>query len=361
MKKLFVILSSFLLLSSMTLAQEFIENPERPLSKNAGRVLQLEEIFRITDESGDFYFSAPVNLKVDSEGNFFIIDESQILKFSADGKFLKNLFKKGQGPGEISTRYHWGLSYFLIKDEIFLHDPGANKIIRMDDEGNLIEEIKLKTSRLQRMYGPTDEGFIFMHESPANIGPTGIKDVDVSIILASKDGSTSRTIMVFPKKVYGGREFGMDWAPFYCLLESDAQKLFVCHTCEYRIVLADLGKGQVIKKFNRKYSRIKHTMTESQKQFYQRLNIKPPERKYENDILGLFFHNNHLWVKTSTKDEKKGVLFDVFSREGKYIDSCYINLKGELMAVQGDFIFVSEKDEDENIQIVKYRISNTTG
>ncbi|NIO84546.1 MAG: hypothetical protein GTN68_28700, partial [Candidatus Aminicenantes bacterium] len=86
-----------------------------------------------------------------------------------------------------------------------------------------------------------------MDESLANVGPTGLKDVDMSIILVSKDGSTSRTIMIFPKKVYGGRDFGMDWAPFYVLLESDAQKLFVCHTCEYNIALADLGKGQVIK------------------------------------------------------------------------------------------------------------------
>jgi len=356
MKKFFVILSFFFLLNSMALAQEFIENPEKPSSENAGRVLQLEEVFRITDESGDFYFSAPVNLKVDSEGNFFIIDENQILKFSADGKFLKNLFKKGQGPGEISTRYHWGLSYFLLNDEIILHDSDGNKIIRMDDEGNLIEEIKLKTTRLQKMYGPTDQGFIFMNESPANIGPTGFRDVDMSIILVPKDGNTSRTIMIFPKKIYSGKNFGMDWDKFFALFDSKNQQIFVSHTGEYKIVSADLNTGQVIKSFNRKYSRAKYVIPEGLKKFYEKSNIKRPERKYENDILGLFFHKNHLWVKTSTKDEKKGVLFDVFSREGKYIDSFHLDLKGELMAVQEDCIFVSEKDEVENIQIVKYKI-----
>lgn len=356
MKKFFVILSTFFILSSMVFAQESIENSERPLSKNAGRVLQLEEVFRITDESGDFYFNAPLDLKVDSEGNFFIIDESQILKFSADGKFLKNLFKKGQGPGEISTRYHWGLGYFLLKNEIILHDSDGNKIIRMDDEGNLIEEIKLKTARLQKMYGPADEGFIFMNESPANIGPTGFRDVDVSIILVPKDGSTSRKIIVFPKKIYSGKNFGMDWDKFFALFDSKTQQIFVSHTGEYKIVSADLNTGQIIRSFSRKYSRAKYVMPEGLKKFYEKSSIKRPERKYENDILGLFFHNNHLWVKTSTKDEKKGILFDVFSREGKYIDSFYLDLKGELMAVQEDFIFVSERDEDENIQIVKYKI-----
>jgi hypothetical protein len=356
MKKLILILLFFFMLSLIGPAQEFIENPKKPLSKNAGRALQLEEVFRITDEFGDFYFNAPVNLKVDSEGNFFIIDDNQILKFSADGKFLKNLFKKGQGPGEISTRYHWGLSYYLLKDEITLHDSDGNKIIRMDNEGNLIEEIKLKTTRFQEMYGLSDEGFIFMHESPANIGPTGFRDVDMSIILASKDGGDSRTIMVFPKKVYSGKTFGMDWDKFFALFDSKTQQIFVSHTGEYKIVSADLSTGQIIRSFNRKYSRAKYVMPEALKKFYEKSNIERPERKYENDILGLFFHKDHLWVKTSTKDEKKGVLFDVFSREGKYIDSFYLDLKGELMAVQGDSIFVSERDEDENIQIVKYKI-----
>ena len=356
MKKLVSIVSSFFILGSILLAQDVIENPEKPLSQNARRVLELEEVFRITDESGDFYFSSPGNLKVDSEGNFFIIDENQFLKFSVDGKYLKNLFIKGRGPGEIATRYHWGLSYFFSKDDIFLYDSDGNKIIHMDGEGNLIEEIRLKMTRLHRMYGLTDEGFIFMDESPANIGPTGFKDVDMSVILVFKDGSTSRTIMIFPKKVYAGKNFGMDWAPFYGLLGSDAQNLFVCHTCEYKIVLADLNTGQVIRSFNRKYSRVKYVIPEGLKKFYAKSKYKRPERKYENDILGLFLHRDQLWVKTSTKDEKKGVLIDVFNKEGKYVDNFYLNFKGELMTVQGDFIFVSEKDEDENIQIVKYKI-----
>ena len=360
MRRPFFLFSVLFIFSSIILTQTVIENPEKPLGENAGRVLKLEEVFKITDESDDFYFSAPLNLKEDSEGNFFIIDENQFLMFSADGKYLKNLFIKGQGPGEIATRYHGGLSYFILKDNIILYDRDGSKVIRMDGEGNLIEEIRLKVTRLQRMYGLTDEGFIFMVESPANIGPTGFKDVDMSVILVSKDGSTSRTIMIFPKKVYSSRNFGMDWAPFYGLLESDAQKLFVCHTSEYNIVLADLGKNQVIKKFNRKYRRIKYVMTESQKQFYERIKIKPPERKYKNDVLGLFFYKNHLWIKTSTIDEKKGTLFDVFNKEGKYVDNFYLKLDGTLMTTHGDFIFVLEKDEDENLQIVKYKIIDGT-
>ena len=97
-------------------------------------------------------------------------------------------------------------------------------------------------------------------------------------------------------------------------------------------------------------------MKERQKQFYERSKIKLPERKYKNDILGLFLNKGNLWVKTSKSAKKKGVLIDVFNKEGKYVDNFYINLEGSLMATDGDSIFVKESDKDENIHIVKYKI-----
>jgi len=325
-------------------------------------MLRLQEVFRITDESDDFYFKAPQSLKVDSEGNFLIIDDNQILKFSTDGRFLKNLFKKGQGPGEISTRYHGGLSYFLLKNDVFLYDRDGNKIIHMDSKGNLIEEIKLKITRLNEMYGPGGKEFIFLNESRIDRAKSGFQDVDMSIIAVSKDGSSSKNVFDFPKKVYwgitSGGEFSVDWARFYGLYDRKTQEIFVSHTDEYKIVLVDLSTGKVIRSFNRKYPRAKYVMTEGLKRFYQR--YKPPEKKHENDVLGLSFHKDQLWIKTSTKDEKKGTLFDVFNKEGKYVDNFYLKLNGTLMTTHGDFIFVLEKDEDENLQIVKYKIIDGT-
>ena len=47
---------------------------------------------------------------------------------------------------------------------------------------------------------------------------------------------------------------------------------------------------------------------------------------------------------------------DVFNNEGKHIDNFFLNLKSSLMATHGDSIFVQETDEDENLQIVEYKI-----
>lgn len=96
-KAVLFILASLSLIMELP-AQAIIENPDKPLRKDAGRVLKLKEVWRITDEGGQFYFRYPEDLKISSDGHIFYADEKELLKFSPDGKFIKNLYKKGQGP-----------------------------------------------------------------------------------------------------------------------------------------------------------------------------------------------------------------------------------------------------------------------
>ena len=43
----------------ISIFEEIIHNPEKPLNPNAGRILELREEMRISDKGGDFYFSSP--------------------------------------------------------------------------------------------------------------------------------------------------------------------------------------------------------------------------------------------------------------------------------------------------------------
>ncbi len=55
MKKIAIMLSFFFLIAINTQAQEIIENPEKPLSKTAGRVLELQEVLRIRGMAKDSF------------------------------------------------------------------------------------------------------------------------------------------------------------------------------------------------------------------------------------------------------------------------------------------------------------------
>lgn len=352
MKKLLSLFLSLFIFTSVIHAQEIIENQDKPLSKNAGRVLKLKEVFRIIDIGTDYYFKYPSNLKVTSDGCFIISDEEQLLKFSPEGKFIKNLYKKGEGPGEIKNNF----SYFIYKDEIYIYDLRANKIIHTDKEGDLIKDLRFKSGLLGSFLGIKDDWLIFSKFTfpPLEERKYKLYDVKHSIILISKNGETEKEIHNFPIKWFIAPGVMRSWAYFYSVLSDDSRHLFVSHTREYLIKVLDLKKGVVTRVFNRKYPRVKYVMKEWEKDFIRRYNA--PEKKFEIDIFGLYIYKDMLWVKTSTKDKKKGVLIDVFNNEGKYIDNLYLKLNGSLMDIHGDSIFVRETDENENIQIVKYEI-----
>jgi hypothetical protein len=88
--------------------------------------------------------------------------------------------------------------------------------------------------------------------------------------------------------------------------------------------------------------------------------------KFYNDICRLLVHKGNLWVVTSTFDKNKGILVDVFNKEGKYLDAFYLPLTKILteerityyapMAVSGDFLFTIEVGDDGQISVVKYQI-----
>jgi len=334
------------------IAQPIIENPEKPLSKNAGRVLKLQEVWRITDEGGNFYFKAPGDLKVAPDGSIFVEDVAEFLKFSPDGKFIKNLYKKGQGPGEIEDFFN----YYIYQNKIYIYDGMPMKLIQTDLEGNLINQLKIESGPYNDFYGVTENWLIFERDifPPQNERKSKLQDVPCAVRLVSKDGKTKKESYVFQRIMFLAPNAVTSWTRLISILSEDCKKLYVSHTNEYLIELLDLEKGQIIKRFNRKYPRVKYTKKGWEDEFYKKYNL--PKRKFEGDVFGLFIDNGLLWVKTSTKDKNKGDMFDIFDGEGRFVDNFYLGLNGSLLTPHKGLLYVLEKDSAENWIVVKYKI-----
>jgi len=348
MRKIAFLVLTILISVSFSFPQEVIENPEKPLSSNAGRVLKLKEEFRITDESGEFFFKRPGRLKIALDGSIYIPDEDQFLKFTPDGQFIKNLFKKGQGPGEIQRFF-----YFVLHDNsIYVYDSMGVKVIHMDKEGELIEEFKLR-ERYAYLLGVLDDNFVLWNADwPGAEERTGKwHDVPNYFFIVSKDGKAVKKSPSIPIKWYLERGISMSASRLYTAYNESIKTFFVNSTREYLISVWDIQNNKIIK-FKRNYSRVKLEKKNSPRPTRTKL----PEWKYQNDIAGLNIFRGNLWVRTSTEDKKKGVLFDVFDPDGKYIDCFYLNLKGPILTTHDNYIFIRETDEDELISIVKYKI-----
>lgn len=371
MKKYAIMLSLFSLVIINTQAQKIIENPERPLNSNAGRVLKVEEILRITDESGEFYFSRLYNLQIASNGDVFVQDREQILQFDLKGKYQRNLFKKGQGPGEMIsiTRYQ------LTEEGFIIHSDSPSKILKVNYNGNLQEEITInQKERLESFQFFYDGQYYLFHVDWRQIDPfEGVVGLPHELLSLSADGETLTEHMIFPTKAVIASQGGIrgGYVPVDRRISAVWMKkyLVISHTEEYLLSLFDAKSQKVVKKFKREYPRVKATEKNDKRPNFRIIaNGKPfhaPKRNYHYDIEQLWVHGNELWVLTSKTEEGKGYVVDVFDIDGIYTDMFYIKLPKEItndyigyvqMNISGDYLYASVKDENDLYVIKKYRM-----
>jgi len=145
-------------------AQEIIDNGKTPQNKEAGRVLNLSEALRIAGDSDDYFYSGVVDLQIDARGNIYISDswgsfeKSHLLKFSPDGGFLKDLYRQGEGPGEIQSSYDFALS----DKKVYVYASTKGKIIVMEEDGTFIREFKIESDRFNDFFGIFEDWLVFL-------------------------------------------------------------------------------------------------------------------------------------------------------------------------------------------------------
>jgi hypothetical protein len=137
-------------------------------------------------------------------------------------------------------------------------------------------------------------------------------------------------------------------------LGPDGRFLYAFHGRDYLIEVVDLASGTIIKRFGRAYPKVPHVEKEYEPDFRKRTGA--PKIEFEADVENLYPVGDRLWVETSTDDKAKGRLIDVFNKDGRFLDSFYLGAGRTLMAVREDSVFCLEKNADESLTVVKYRI-----
>jgi len=95
--------------------------------------------------SGPDTFNQPSDVVVGQNGDIFVADghggnsNARIVKFSKDGKFIKEWGRRGSGPGEFDTPHAIAMD---SRGRLFVGDRANNRIQSFDQDGKFLEEWK---------------------------------------------------------------------------------------------------------------------------------------------------------------------------------------------------------------------------
>jgi hypothetical protein len=335
------------------------ENPKRPPAPDAGRRVPLREIARITDQAGKFLFVQPFAVFAGEDGSVYVQEYNQFLKFDAAGRFVGNLLKRGDGPGELSTNL---TDVIVRKDDILFYSSNNLRFIRIDLNGKLLEDRSFAQHLFGNLLGVRGGRYFFLkpefREPPRG---SGIYESARRMVIVTAQGTVIETpdvIRMTEAWLLRSRGAIMGISRLSATWVGD-RDVFLFHSPGYLIRHLDLETGRMDRSFRRPYDRVKY---EAKPTPGFPADVVP---KFHNDLCALLWKDDRLWAVTSTFDPKKGILVDVFSRDGEYLDNFWLplfRLKRNNpqyyapMAIHGNFLYVLEADEDDAVSLAKYEI-----
>jgi hypothetical protein len=352
------ILTFFIFARTFSPAIEPSEIAVEQLQKNEIRTLKLVETMRIND-GDEFFFKAPLQTVIAPDGSIIVNEGKKIYKFDSQGEFIEDLFREGEGPGEMKEIG----SILIIANRIIVYEKTKNKIIELDMDGDLIQEQKLEKKRFTDVLAYYKDKYYFVDWIPQEYkGKEGIISINHNLYIVDKDGAANKSGLNFPTmtSIVRGRGYTgyqiinkLKWA------SSNSRFLYICHTPDYSIKLLDLMDMEIVSVLKRVYESIRVDDSDERKKWY------PVE--FHNDIQKLLLHKTNLWVVTSTIQKNKGILVDVYSSTGNLIDNFYLPIEysrpgGSLfwsMTISDDDLFVFKENEDNTLSLVKYNIPAT--
>jgi len=95
------------------------------------------------DAEENLSFRTPNDIVRDSVGNLYLLDtgNNRIQKLNSEGKFIKTIGRKGQGPGEFQAPYSMDVDN---EDNLFVFDVMSRRIEVLSSEGKPLRTIKFR-------------------------------------------------------------------------------------------------------------------------------------------------------------------------------------------------------------------------
>jgi len=348
---------------------QYVHNTGTPLHPN--KAVTLEEDLSIGGQEYDMLFR-PQKFTVDQKERIYIADylDQSIKVFDPNGKYIKSIGKKGEGPGEFILI---GDLTILPDGRLFVMDRNTRRISLFDTKGNYIESYHW-TERQGGLIYAADSSCLFTvykfgEENPMEGRRLFVKEYDFqgheihsfgefkiekSKTHTIKTGKSITSMAVYPphspRSIFAGDPL--------------RQHLFHCVNDKYMLEIYN-QEGKVTRRFDRPYTPLPFTKKDA-KEFYDYYDSRPLEG-IKKMIRGLSMpsvktitsrmfvdDSGNLWVETHEEKEEENQIFtayDIFNQKGFYEAKVWLNIKPEII-VKGK-MYLMYNDEEIGYKLLK--------
>ncbi|OGD27011.1 MAG: hypothetical protein A2V57_03470, partial [Candidatus Aminicenantes bacterium RBG_19FT_COMBO_65_30] len=320
----------------------------------------LQDDLTIGGEGGgaESVLNRPQDLKVDAQGNIYVLDwgDVDIKVFSPEGRLLRTIGKKGQGPGEFDVP-----AYFVLSADgrIFLLSGRQNRISVLGNTGTYLSSFKvdgfchgLAVDGHNRVYYSR-----FLSPEPGGGEEYQLIQNRMALFRTDESGQESvrlgeyldLTMLRKVQKVGEGmtsqsltsrESYTTSW-----LIGPDS-RVYLGYNKVYRLDVYD-PDWKLLFRFGREFTPIRHPR-------YKPDGANPEFYPAFSDWRKFFDGQGNLWLEQYVEEGVKDHVFDVFSPEGIYLTQVWV--PQALSLVRGDKAYSIIRTEDEFLVVKRFRM-----
>jgi len=299
-----------------------VTNPDYPRD---GKIrYSMEEDLSIGVAEGDegYMLNQPFDVNVAEDGTIYILDWGDVCikVYGKDGKHLRTVGRKGQGPGEFEFLIYMALA---SDGRIFIMDPVNGRVSVLDIYGKYLGGFRvegqfreMKTDGKNRLYYSKRISQKTVEELPVTKDFQEI-DTVVQIFRSEADGKDLLNFGDFKGEKYRVRRMdtggAMSTGSQYNIVWEVSREgmLYEGLNQEYKINVFDQD-GKKILTFGREYEPV---MIERRMGELVRKSLMPA---FDHRRAWEFDDDGNLWVSIYSENEEE-VVYDVFSPQGIYL------------------------------------------
>jgi hypothetical protein len=347
---------------------EYVHNTGSPLQPKLTVDFREELSFGGDEEPKEATLYRPRGILVDENDCIYVSDyqDAMIKVFDRQGKFVRAIGRKGQGPGEFQAMTAMD---FLPDGRLLVFDIQSRRTSLFDRTGRFINGHSWRNSHFEilltdesgyladeNVYGEERKLFVKKYDFEGNELENWGEFTPMGWKTQTKGEMTiSITTPYTPQSIFAG--------------DPARKRLYHCRSDTYTIEAYD-GPGRLVRKFSRPYEPLPFTRKDAEDYYagFDRRNNKvisemarevelPKVKTVADDIF--VDDRGNLWVVTNELDASKEPPFrayDIFSPDGYYTSRLWLNFRPGVF-VRGKMYRLDSDEETGFIRLKRYSVT----